>query len=224
MSDLEALLAHRVPSPARVIAGIEKIENSREAGFLDSESLVNLAIGYLNVDDMPSAYDRLREASSINPNNVLISSHLNTLAIRMDEIRTRDERHPVVGAKTILVVDDSPTVLKLISGKLEKNGHEVFCSEDGLAAIELLQHLTPDLILLDINMPRMDGYQVCKQIRATERTKDIPVIMISGRDGFFDKVRGKMAGCTDYITKPFGPEALMKALETYLGQEAPVEV
>ncbi len=65
-------------------------------------------------------------------------------------------------------------------------------------------------------MPRMDGYEVCKQIRANPASRNVPVVMISGKDGFFDKVRGRMAGTTGYITKPFGPETLMKALETYL--------
>jgi twitching motility two-component system response regulator PilG len=62
----------------------------------------------------------------------------------------------------------------------------------------------------------MDGYQVCKAIRSNPATQDVPVIMISGKDGFFDKVRGRMAGTTGYITKPFGPETLMKAVESYL--------
>jgi twitching motility two-component system response regulator PilG len=118
--------------------------------------------------------------------------------------------------KTILVVDDSPTVRKLIAGKLEKSGHNVFCSSDGVEALEMLAGMKPDLILLDINMPRMDGYQTCKSIRSKDVTKDIPVVMISGKDGFFDKVRGRMAGTTGYITKPFGPETLMKTVETYL--------
>ena len=120
----------------------------------------------------------------------------------------------------VLVVDDSPTVRKLIAGKLEKCGHEVHCTNDGVEAMERLAELQPDLVLLDINMPRMDGYQVCKLIRSNEATKDIPVIMISGKDGFFDKVRGKMAGSSGYITKPFGPETLMKTVESYLRGEA----
>ncbi|MBK7707992.1 MAG: response regulator [Acidobacteria bacterium] len=118
--------------------------------------------------------------------------------------------------RRILVVDDSPTVRKLISSKLEKCGHEVVCAIDGLDALEKLNGLTPDLILLDITMPRMDGYQVCKLIRNNAEMKDVPVVMISGKDGFFDKVRGRMAGTTDYITKPFGPETLMKTVENYL--------
>ncbi|MBK7512656.1 MAG: response regulator [Chloracidobacterium sp.] len=118
--------------------------------------------------------------------------------------------------KTILVVDDSPTVRKLISSKLEKSGHNVVCAEDGVDAMTVLESTVPDLVLLDIAMPRMDGYAVCKLIRSNDATKEVPVVMISGKDGFFDKVRGRMAGTTGYITKPFGPETLMRALETYL--------
>ncbi len=116
----------------------------------------------------------------------------------------------------ILVVDDSATVRKLVSGKLEKCGHEVVCAIDGVDALEKINALVPDLILLDITMPRMDGYQVCKLIRNNEATKDVPIVMISGKDGFFDKVRGRMAGTTGYITKPFGPETLMKTVEAYI--------
>ena len=118
--------------------------------------------------------------------------------------------------KTIMVVDDSATVRKLISGKLEKCGHIVITAVDGKDAMEKLGDVVPDLILLDIAMPRMDGYQVCKLIRNNDTTKEVPIVMISGKDGFFDKVRGRMVGTTSYITKPFGPETLMKMLETYL--------
>jgi twitching motility two-component system response regulator PilG len=123
--------------------------------------------------------------------------------------------------KRILVVDDSPTIRKLISGKLEKSGHEVICAEDGVEAIANVERAVPDLVLLDITMPRMDGYEVCKVIRGREATKDVPVIMISGKDGFFDKVRGRMAGASGYITKPFGPETLMKTVEACLNGEMP---
>lgn len=123
--------------------------------------------------------------------------------------------------KLILVVDDSPTIRKLISGKLEKVGHEVVCAEDGVDAMARIETAVPDLVLLDITMPRMDGYEVCKMIRGREATKNVPVIMISGKDGFFDKVRGRMAGASGYITKPFGPETLMKTVESCLKGEMP---
>ena len=167
----------------------------------------------------------LQEALRLDPNNVILSGQLNTIAIRLDEIHRQNEIHESMPkGRTILVVDDSATVRKLISGKLEKSGHTVVCAEDGVEGLARIAEKLPDLVLLDITMPRMDGYEVCKQIRANPASKDVPVVMISGKDGFFDKVRGRMAGTTGYVTKPFGPETLMKALETYLLQEdVPVE-
>jgi twitching motility two-component system response regulator PilG len=85
-----------------------------------------------------------------------------------------------------------------------------------MQALAKLNEETPDLILLDITMPRMDGYQVCKVIKKNPYTKDIPVVMLSGKDGFFDKVKGKMAGATDYVTKPFREVTLTRAIERYL--------
>ncbi|MBL8125305.1 MAG: response regulator [Blastocatellia bacterium] len=191
--------------------------NSRE----HSESeLTLLGIGHLNLRNFDEGYGYLQKASALNPNNVVLSSQVNLLHIRLEEIKQKaEEQDQLPKGKSILVVDDSATVRKLIAGKLEKRGHEVFCAADGVEAIEQLNSMVPDLILLDITMPRMDGYQVCKVIRSKDSTKDVPVVMISGKDGFFDKVRGRMAGTTGYITKPFGPETLMKAVETYMRGE-----
>lgn len=116
---------------------------------------------------------------------------------------------------TVLVVDDSPTVLRVVEFELKRHRLEVVTATHGPEALEKLQTLSPDLVLLDINMPRMDGYQVCRAIRANERTSRIPVVMLSGKDGFFDKIRGRMAGAADYITKPFEASALMAMLEKY---------
>lgn len=118
--------------------------------------------------------------------------------------------------KKIMVVDDSATVRKLIAQKLETSGYEVICAADGIEALETIKAFLPNLILLDTAMPQMDGYQVCQSIRGNEATKDVPIVMISGKDGFFDKVRGQMSGSTGYIAKPFGPETLMKTVESYI--------
>jgi twitching motility two-component system response regulator PilG len=82
-------------------------------------------------------------------------------------------------------------------------------------ALAKINEEKPDLILLDVTMPRLDGFQLCKLIRQNPTTKQVPVVMISGKDGFFDKVRGRMAGSTAYITKPFGPETLLQTVENY---------
>jgi twitching motility two-component system response regulator PilG len=118
--------------------------------------------------------------------------------------------------RKVLIVDDSPTVCKIVSITLKKRGFDVQSAGDGVEAMALVASDRPDLILLDITMPRMDGYQLCKLIKGYPETKNIPVIMLSGKDGFFDRVRGKLVGCSDYITKPFDPELLVAAVERFL--------
>jgi twitching motility two-component system response regulator PilG len=222
LSDLELLLANQNSDKLVLRQAVEEMERQRLGGEFDSAALVTLGLGHLNLRNLQMGYSCLAEASRLSPNNVVLGGQVNSLLIRLEEIKKQEEAHlKMPKGKSILVVDDSPTVRKLIAGKLEKCGHEVVCANDGVEAMERLEHFVPDLILLDITMPRMDGYQVCKQIRSNNATKDVTVVMISGKDGFFDKVRGRMAGTTGYITKPFGPETLMKAVEMYLSGEAP---
>lgn len=217
LSDLEMLLANQSADKGLVRHAVEQMEFERNTREFSEQDLTILGIGHLNLRNLDTGFSYLQEASRANPNNVILAGQVNALHIRLEEIRKQETVHDgMAKGKKILVVDDSPTIRKLITGKLEKSGHEVFCASDGVDAMEQLQALLPDLILLDITMPRMDGYQVCKLIRGNEATKDVPVVMISGKDGFFDKVRGRMAGTSGYITKPFGPETLMKVVEGYL--------
>ncbi len=120
------------------------------------------------------------------------------------------------GRPLVMVVDDSPTVRKLVSLTLERRGYRVISAFDGVAAIKELGTCRPDLILLDINMPRLDGYRLCKLIKKHEATQNIPVVMLSGKDGMFDKLRGRLVGCSDYITKPFEADALTHKVAKYL--------
>ena len=120
------------------------------------------------------------------------------------------------GRPLVMVVDDSPTVRKLVSLTLERRGYRVISAFDGVAAIKELGSNRPDLILLDINMPRLDGYRLCKLIKKHEVTQSIPVVMLSGKDGMFDKLRGRLVGCSDYITKPFEADALTVKVAKYL--------
>jgi twitching motility two-component system response regulator PilG len=217
LSDLEMLLAHQNADKQILSFAVERMEAEREQRAFNEDELKALGIAYINLKNFPWGLDCLQEAQRLNPNDVLLGGQVNALSIRFAEIREQEEAHEALPkGKTILVVDDSATVRKLIAGKLEKSGHEVICAVDGVDALEKIEEIVPDLILLDINMPRMDGYQVCKLIRNNHATENVPVVMISGKDGFFDKVRGRMSGTTGYITKPFGPETLMKALETYI--------
>lgn len=217
LADLEMLLANQRADKSALLRSVDEMERVRQSRELSENELTMLGIAHLNLRNLQYGYNYLLEASKLNPDNVILSSQVNALLIRLEEIREQkaiSDTRPK--GKTILVVDDSATVRKLIVAKLEKAGHDVFAATDGAEAVEMLENLKPDLVLLDITMPRMDGYQVCRLIRSNEVTKDVPVVMISGKDGFFDKVRGRMAGTTGYITKPFGPETLMKTVDSYL--------
>lgn len=118
------------------------------------------------------------------------------------------------GRRTVMVVDDSPTIRKILGLTLERAGYKVVAEPDGESAVERLAHVVPDVILLDIAMPKLDGYEVCKRIRKDPRTSHVPVVMLSGKDAFFDKVKGHMAGATEYITKPFETPAVLAAVST----------
>lgn len=113
---------------------------------------------------------------------------------------------------TIMVVDDSPTICRLVATTLEKRDYQVIIAADGMEALAKMNETLPDLILLDITMPRLDGYQLCKIIKGNDLTRHIPVVMLSGKDGFFDRVKGRMVGALDYITKPFKPEVLLQVV------------
>ena len=217
LSDLEMILNQQDADVEKLQQTVASLESENQSYGLNAEQMVGLGIGHINLKNYRQGFFYLQEAVRMNPNNVLLKAQVNALAIRLTEIEEQQTAHGSMAKNCrILVVDDSPTVRKLISSKLEKCGHEVICAVDGVDALEKINDLVPDLILLDITMPRMDGYQVCKLIRSNDMTREVPVVMISGKDGFFDKVRGKMAGTTGYITKPFGPETLMKTVEAYL--------
>ena len=217
LSNLEMLLAHTEADQELLRQSIERMEGEKNFRDFSHVEMKNLAVGHINLKNFRQGISYLQKSSQLNPNDVVLSSQVNALKIRLAEIEQQEiVQSQMSKNRKVLIVDDSATVRKLISSKLEKSGHEVVSAVDGIEALEKIKEFTPDLILLDINMPRMDGYQVCKLFRMHEATKDVPIVMISGNDGFFDKVRGRMAGTTGYITKPFGPETLMKTLETYI--------
>ncbi len=221
LSDIEALLTEREVNRDFLQAAVTQMEAEWNLREFNETEMATLGLGHLNLGNFDAGLKYLQEASRLDANNVILAGQVNLLAIRVDEISRQNEVNETrLTGKRILVVDDSPTVRKLISAKLEKSGHLVVCASDGVEALEHIENGLPDLVLLDITMPRMDGYEVCRQIRSNPQAKELPVVMISGKDGFFDKVRGRMAGSTGYVTKPFGPETLMKALETYLLPEA----
>ncbi|HLQ30082.1 MAG TPA: response regulator [Ktedonobacteraceae bacterium] len=118
---------------------------------------------------------------------------------------------------TVLVVDDSPTVRKIVQMTLQREHIRVITAGDGLSALTSVADEMPAVILLDIQLPRgMDGYHICTIIRKNLQFRQIPIIMLSGKDGLFDKVRGRLAGSTEYLTKPFDSAELVQTVKKYL--------
>ena len=118
------------------------------------------------------------------------------------------------GAK-VLVIDDSNTIRRSAEIFLRQGGHEVVLAEDGFDALAKVNDHDPELIFCDILMPRLDGYQTCAIIKRNPRFAHVPVIMLSSKDGLFDKARGRMVGSQDYLTKPFTKEQLLRAVDEY---------
>ena len=118
------------------------------------------------------------------------------------------------GAK-VLVIDDSNTIRRSAEIFLRQGGHEVVLAEDGFDALAKVNDHTPELIFCDILMPRLDGYQTCAIIKRNPRFAHVPVIMLSSKDGLFDKARGRMVGSEDYLTKPFTKDQLLQAVEQH---------
>jgi twitching motility two-component system response regulator PilG len=120
-----------------------------------------------------------------------------------------------LGPVRVLVIDDSNTIRRSAEIFLRQGGHEVVLAEDGFDALAKVNDNAPDMIFCDILMPRLDGYQTCAIIKRNPRFAQVPVIMLSSKDGVFDKARGRMVGSEDYLTKPFTKEQLLRAVAQY---------
>ncbi len=122
----------------------------------------------------------------------------------------------MVAKKKILVIDDEPDILELLKSTLEKNGLEVITALDGIEGFKKACEQNPDLILLDVMMPKLDGFTVLRKIRADDATREIPVIMLTG-DGMTSTIfKAQIYGATDYIIKPFKLSELLKFIKKYI--------
>ncbi len=119
------------------------------------------------------------------------------------------------GPTRILVIDDSNTIRRSAEIFLKQGGHEVALAEDGFDALAKMGDFHPDLVFCDILMPRLDGYQTCAIIKRNPQFAAVPVIMLSSKDGLFDKARGRMVGSQDYLTKPFTKDQLLQAVQQH---------
>ena len=123
---------------------------------------------------------------------------------------------------TIMVIDDSKTIRRTAETLLKKAGCKVVTATDGFDALAKIADTRPDLIFVDIMMPRLDGYQTCALIKNNSEFKSTPVIMLSSKDGLFDKAKGRIVGSDQYLTKPFSKNELLAAIEQHTHVSAPV--
>jgi two-component system, OmpR family, alkaline phosphatase synthesis response regulator PhoP len=120
-------------------------------------------------------------------------------------------------SKRILICDDDPVILRLLQVNLELEGYEVLLAHHGEKAIEMAAVERPDLVILDIMMPRMDGYQTLQAIKERDETKDIPIVFLSAKAQHTDVEKGRSFGVEDYLTKPFDPSDLIEVVERLVG-------
>jgi DNA-binding response OmpR family regulator len=125
----------------------------------------------------------------------------------------REERRPLV-----LIADDDPDILSLVKLRLERSGYDVVAAGDGEQALETAKAQTPDLALLDVMMPKLDGYEVTARLRQEEATRHLPVILLTARVQESDIARGIEAGADDYVKKPFSTHELRDRVQAVLGR------
>jgi len=189
-----------------------------------------LSLANCNLNKVEEALDLLNEVSRTNPDNKFLSDQLNVV---INHVATRLNRYennanatvrkvtslnsPVQKKKKkILVVEDSPTTRKVVVLTLKQKGYILIEAQDGLEALSKIDEERPDLVLLDIILPKMDGYRILSIIKKTPDLKDTPVIMLTSKDGLMDRVRGRLAGTTAYLTKPFEPRELIELVKKHI--------
>jgi twitching motility two-component system response regulator PilG len=190
-----------------------------------------LSMAHLNLQHWEEALNLFHKTVKLAPKKKSFSDQLrvflNHMASKKADVEKLTTREPGASEsereiadagekKKILVVEDSSTVRKVVSITLNQKGYEIIEAKDGLEALSRLNEETPDLILLDIILPKMDGYKILNIIKGNELFKNIPVIMLTSKDGMVSKLKGKLAGSDAYLTKPFQPKVLLETIQRYL--------
>lgn len=143
------------------------------------------------------------------------------MSVLGDEVGTampRSPQHQTTRSRPkVVCIDDGATVREMVQGILSPHGYEVAAIANPLEALSQVFRFNPDVILCDITMPELDGYEVCAMLRTSTTFRQTPIIMLTGKDGFIDRVKARMVGATDYLTKPFGENELLMLVERYAG-------
>lgn len=216
---------------------VQKESIRRYSGVIEREKNPQahywLGMAYLNMDNYENALNHLDLAYKLAPQEQFYSKQLDVLlkhTASTSNGSVLSKKLPAVEndngtdavplndkmKKRILVVEDSSTIRKVVSITLSQKGYEVIEAGDGLEALSKINETNPDLILLDIILPKMDGYRILSIIRENPDFRNIPVIMLTSKDGIINKVKGKVAGSSAYLTKPFDPAQLVETIERYI--------
>ena len=196
-NDLNAITSNDRIDETLLLRALSKWK-MQEQGRVTPEGQYILGLAYLNLHRSADAIPHLKEGLALAPDPDI-----------------RDTVQRLEARKTLLIVDDSSTVRRFVSIIAERKGWRTTTASDGEEALRWLQGSTPDLMLLDVVMPGLSGYQVCQAVRKMGRKTPLPVVLFSG--GFLDRIKGKLAGVTDYLAKPFEAETLTKLLGRYSG-------
>jgi twitching motility two-component system response regulator PilG len=216
IADANAFFANNGVDEARIEGALPRLQAAVRSRP-DFGSHLQLALALLNLKRFDDGLAQLQTAGQQRtPDGFRL--HLNNLLRRkasFDHAAAEKARQEKAVQRSVLVVDDSPTVRKLVTMTLQGKGYRVLEAADGYEAARRITEGLPNLVLLDITMPGPDGYEVCKIFKGNPDTARIPIVMLSGKDGFFDKIRGRLAGSTAYITKPFKPEQVLQVVDKY---------
>lgn len=197
VNDLKLISENECANEQLLLGGVQRWEQA-ERHSRSFEGQINLARAYLNLHRSNDALTHLRRAIEIRPDDHKIRRAL-------EQIRSR---------KLVLAVDDSMTIRRIVSILLERNGYRAAVACDGEEAMSKVREEVPDLVLLDVVMPGLNGYQVCRLLRQDERSARTPIVILSS--SLLDRIKGRLAGVTDYMAKPFEVDTLLFTLRKHL--------
>ena len=209
---------------------------TRYTNVIARESNVNayyfLSLANCNLNKTEEALDLLNEASRNYPDNEFIEQQLKIVLdhvakrlTKYENIKAESQKKPIASdtpvatdKKKILVVQDSSTTRKVVVLTLKQEGFKMIEAQDGLEALRKIDEERPDLVLLDAILPKMDGYKILSIIKENKELKDMPVIMLTSKGGLLDKFKGKLAGSSAYLTKPFDPKDLISTVRKHIAE------
>lgn len=204
---------HQAPMATSEFSEQHQGKNSRLLKWLDGHTSMRQIARYLNRDIVTVAkaiYPHVRQGT------------LQLLPPEHEPLKLESsEAWDAARVPRVVCVDDGITIRETVEHILDEHGYEVTSIANPLRALSLLFQLKPDFILCDIAMPELEGYQLCAMLRQSTVFRQLPIVMLTGRDGFIDRVKARMAGATDYLTKPFGTQELLTLVEKYVGPGNP---